>query len=164
VRRALRHSGPTPGLFEVPSAVELPPHTCCGRAGAPFHHCSVTCVCLSAYHSGHLPILPICLPVFLLVQRAKLTWARCRPRPQVNYKEPTPPDEQLVVRSQIVKIKESALVGGAKATVQVDLSLHQMQLGARAWGGGPFVSTGSPQHAPWAVDRPWEKTSGVGKP
>lgn len=43
----------------------------------------------------------------------------------MNYKEPTPPGEELVVRSQIVKVKDTpGVVGSAKSLVQVDLSLH----------------------------------------
>lgn len=49
----------------------------------------------------------------------------------VNYKEATPPNQSLVVRSQVVKIKDSANVGGGKATVQVDMSLHLAQPGGR---------------------------------
>ena len=57
----------------------------------------------------------------------------CLPKPPltltyellVTYEEPTPPEEPLIVRSQIVKVRESGDVGG-KATVQVDLTLHQV--------------------------------------
>jgi hypothetical protein len=45
---------------------------------------------------------------------------------QVNYKEPTPPGQDLIVRSQVIKIKESANVGSGKAAVKVDLSLHMV--------------------------------------
>ena len=40
-------------------------------------------------------------------------------------KEPTPPDEPLVVRSQITRVKDTGEVG-SKATVQVDTSLYQL--------------------------------------
>jgi hypothetical protein len=44
----------------------------------------------------------------------------------VQYKEPTPPNQDLVVRSRIVKVKDNAeKVGSGKPSVQVDLSLHQ---------------------------------------
>ena len=45
-----------------------------------------------------------------------LTW-------QVNYKEPTPPHADLVVRSSVVKIRDTADVGSGKTSVQVDLAL-----------------------------------------
>lgn len=56
----------------------------------------------------------------------------CLPKPPltltyemlVTYKEPTPPDETLIIRSQIVRIKESDQPGG-KATVQVDMNMYQ---------------------------------------
>lgn len=41
----------------------------------------------------------------------------------VTYKEPTPSDEPLLVRSQITRIKDSGEVG-SRATVQVDMTLH----------------------------------------
>lgn len=44
---------------------------------------------------------------------------------QVTFKEPTPPDEPLVVRSQITRVKDTGEVG-SKATVQVDTSLYQL--------------------------------------
>jgi len=77
----------------------------------------------------------------------------CLPKPpltltyelQVTFLEPTPPDEQLIVRSEIVSVKESGEVG-AKATVQVDLSLHQ-NLGGHekllATGSGIFKKLGA---------------------
>ena len=42
---------------------------------------------------------------------------------QVNFKEPTPPDQPLILRSTIVKIKDAPITGG-RASVQVDLTLH----------------------------------------
>lgn len=42
---------------------------------------------------------------------------------QVNFKEPTPPDQPLILRSTIVKIKDAPAAGG-RASVQVDLTLH----------------------------------------
>lgn len=46
---------------------------------------------------------------------------------QVQYKEPTPPNQDLVLRSTIVKVKDNAeKVGSGKPSVQVDLSLHQV--------------------------------------
>jgi hypothetical protein len=42
---------------------------------------------------------------------------------QVNYKEPTPPDANLVVRSAVVKIRDTADIGSGKTSVQVDLAL-----------------------------------------
>jgi acyl-coenzyme A thioesterase PaaI-like protein len=57
----------------------------------------------------------------------------CLPKPPltltfellVTYQEPTPPNENLIVRSQIMKVKDSSELG-AKATVQVDMTLHQL--------------------------------------
>lgn len=42
----------------------------------------------------------------------------------VTYKEPTPPNEKLVLRSEIVGIQEGQDIG-QKATVQVDMVLYQ---------------------------------------
>eukprot|EP00884_Botryococcus_braunii_P017515 jgi/Botrbrau1/4447/Bobra.0348s0035.1 len=42
----------------------------------------------------------------------------------VNFKEPTPAEQKLIVRSQVVRIKESSNVTLGKAAVQVELSLH----------------------------------------
>ena len=65
----------------------------------------------------------------------------------MTFKEPTPPDQLLIVRSQVVKIKESTTVGSGKATVQVDLSLHMVQDGQRekllATGTGIFKKLGA---------------------
>ncbi|CAL8460796.1 g327 [Coccomyxa elongata] len=48
----------------------------------------------------------------------------------VNYREPTPPNEDLIVRSKVVKVKDNAeKVGSGKPSVHVDLSLHQAQPG-----------------------------------
>ena len=46
---------------------------------------------------------------------------------QVNYKEPTPPEADLVVRSAVVKIRDTADVGSGKTSVQVDLALCLVQ-------------------------------------
>lgn len=45
----------------------------------------------------------------------------------VNYKEPTPPDADLVVISQVMSVKESAAPGMGKASVEVDVSLYLQQ-------------------------------------
>lgn len=50
----------------------------------------------------------------------------------MTFTEPTPPDEPLVVRSQIVRIKESGEIG-SKATVQA--SMHSRDLGVSGAGG-----------------------------
>lgn len=63
----------------------------------------------------------------------------CLPRPPltltaellVAFREPTPPGTPLVVRSSVVRIKESTSPGSGKASVQVDLTLHA------AADGGP---------------------------
>lgn len=55
----------------------------------------------------------------------------CLPKPPltltfemlVTFHEPTPPEESLTVRSQIVRIKESSEIG-TKSSVQVDMSLY----------------------------------------
>jgi acyl-coenzyme A thioesterase PaaI-like protein len=55
----------------------------------------------------------------------------CLPKPPltltyellVTFKEPTPPDEKLIVRSEIVSIREGEV--GSKATIQVNMTLHQ---------------------------------------
>lgn len=63
----------------------------------------------------------------------------------VTYQEPTPPDEPLVVRSHVVKVKESGEVG-AKATVQVDMTLHHMMGGQEkllATASGIFKKLGA---------------------
>ncbi|CAK0745314.1 hypothetical protein CVIRNUC_001611 [Coccomyxa viridis] len=65
-----------------------------------------------------------------LMDRAKL------PRPPltltaellVKYREATPPNEQLVVRSNVVNIKDNAeQIGGGKPAVQVNITLHQAE-------------------------------------
>lgn len=77
----------------------------------------------------------------------------CLPKPPltltyemlVTFDEPTPPGEPLIVRSEIVKVKESGDVG-AKATVQVDLTLHQVVGGHEkllATGSGIFKKLGA---------------------
>ena len=46
---------------------------------------------------------------------------------QVRYREATPPNEQLLVRSTVVSIKDNAeKVGGGKPSVQVDITLHKV--------------------------------------
>ena len=46
---------------------------------------------------------------------------------QVRYREATPPNEQLVVRSSVVSIKENnEKIGGGKPSVQVDITLHKV--------------------------------------
>ena len=57
--------------------------------------------------------------------------------PQVTFQEPTPPDEPLIVRSQIVRIKESGDIG-SKATVQVREG--GAAAGQAGRGGGTFPS------------------------
>lgn len=78
----------------------------------------------------------------------------CLPKPPltltyemlVTYEEPTPPNEPLVLRSNVVNITEGADVG-SKATVQVDLSLHQRmennQEKLLARGSGIFKKLGA---------------------
>eukprot|EP00197_Chlamydomonas_leiostraca_P008153 CAMPEP_0202869616 /NCGR_PEP_ID=MMETSP1391-20130828/12551_1 /ASSEMBLY_ACC=CAM_ASM_000867 /TAXON_ID=1034604 /ORGANISM="Chlamydomonas leiostraca, Strain SAG 11-49" /LENGTH=282 /DNA_ID=CAMNT_0049549953 /DNA_START=79 /DNA_END=927 /DNA_ORIENTATION=+ len=56
----------------------------------------------------------------------------CLPKPPltltaqmvVTYKEPTPPDTDLLVRSRVVSIKETAQPGMGKATVEVETSIY----------------------------------------
>lgn len=58
----------------------------------------------------------------------------CLPKPPltltasmfVTYKEPTPPNTDLVVRSQVVEVKENTHPGLGKATVEVDVSVYQL--------------------------------------
>lgn len=78
----------------------------------------------------------------------------CLPKPPltltyemlVTYEEPTPPNEDLVLRSTIVNIREGDQVG-SKATVQVDLTLHQKmdknQEKLLATGSGIFKKLGA---------------------
>lgn len=66
----------------------------------------------------------------------------------VNFKEPTPPGQPLVVRSQVAKLKGGAEVpGSGKATVQVDMTLHQLDPSGRetllATGTGLFKKVGA---------------------
>ena len=44
---------------------------------------------------------------------------------QVEFLEPTPPAQDLVVRSSVTRVRESEQVGSGKATVEVSLTLHQ---------------------------------------
>ncbi|KAK9820014.1 hypothetical protein WJX72_005151 [[Myrmecia] bisecta] len=64
----------------------------------------------------------------------------------VQYKEPTPPNVDLVVRSQVVQISDSTTVAG-KATVQVDITLHKKLSGGAekllAQGSGVFKKLGA---------------------
>ena len=43
----------------------------------------------------------------------------------MEFLEPTPPEQELVVRSSVTRVRESEQVGGGKATVEVSLTLHQ---------------------------------------
>ena len=43
----------------------------------------------------------------------------------MEFLEPTPPGQELVVRSSVTRVRESEQVGGGKATVEVSLTLHQ---------------------------------------
>lgn len=63
---------------------------------------------LALMDKGCLPMPPLTLTYEMLV----------------TFKEPTPPGEPLVLRSQITRVKDSGEVG-SKATVQVDTSLYQ---------------------------------------
>ena len=45
---------------------------------------------------------------------------------QVSYREPTPPDVELIVRSQVVKVKESTHPGLGKSSVEVDVVVMQV--------------------------------------
>lgn len=57
----------------------------------------------------------------------------CLPKPPltltasilVSYREPTPPDVELIVRSQVVKVKESTHPGLGKSSVEVDVVVMQ---------------------------------------
>lgn len=42
---------------------------------------------------------------------------------QVSYKEPTPPDTELVVRSHVVAVRENQAPGLGKAAVEVDVAI-----------------------------------------
>ena len=54
---------------------------------------------------------------------------------QVRYREATPPNEQLVVRSSVVSIKENTeKIGGGKPSVQVDITLHKVIRSPRRTG------------------------------
>ena len=45
----------------------------------------------------------------------------------MNYREPTPPEQDLVLRSTVVKVKDNAeRVGSGKPSVQVDISLFEV--------------------------------------
>lgn len=44
-------------------------------------------------------------------------------RAQVSYKEPTPPDTELVVRSHVVAVRENQNPGLGKAAVEVDVAI-----------------------------------------
>lgn len=58
----------------------------------------------------------------------------CLPKPPLtltasmfmSFKEPTPPDVPLTIRSNVMSVKESTHPGLGKATVEVDLSLYQV--------------------------------------
>jgi hypothetical protein len=45
------------------------------------------------------------------------------PALQVSYKEPTPPDTELVVRSHVVAVRENQNPGLGKAAVEVDVAI-----------------------------------------
>lgn len=42
---------------------------------------------------------------------------------QVSYKEPSPPDTELIVRSHVVAVRENQNPGLGKAAVEVDVAL-----------------------------------------
>ena len=67
---------------------------------------------------------PLSLALSFSLPRCQfLSFLSLAPVHQVNFKEPTPPDQPLVLRSHIVKIKDAPAAGG-RASVQVDLTLH----------------------------------------
>lgn len=77
----------------------------------------------------------------------------CLPKPPltltyellVTYVEPTPPDEPLIVRSEVVSVKDSGELGH-KAAIQVDMSLHHRVGGAEkllATASGIFKKLGA---------------------
>lgn len=79
----------------------------------------------------------------------------CLPKPPltltyemlITYEEPTPPNEELIVRSRILEVKESDSVG-SKATVHVELELLQKTSTPSAGhsggeGGEKLLATGS---------------------
>eukprot|EP00878_Enallax_costatus_P027277 GHUV01029345.1.p1 GENE.GHUV01029345.1~~GHUV01029345.1.p1 ORF type:complete len:130 (-),score=29.31 GHUV01029345.1:2124-2513(-) len=47
---------------------------------------------------------------------------------QVSYKEPSPPDTELVVRSQVVAVRENQNPGLGKAAVEVDVAILLPQM------------------------------------
>lgn len=47
----------------------------------------------------------------------------CSSACQVSYKEPTPPDTELVVRSHVVAVRENQNPGLGKAAVEVDVAI-----------------------------------------
>eukprot|EP00877_Chromochloris_zofingiensis_P002939 jgi/Chrzof1/12646/Cz07g02070.t1 len=61
---------------------------------------------------SHLPRPPLTLTASMLV----------------SYKEPTPPDTELVVRSNVVAIKDGTHPGLGKCSVEVDIGIYQTQL------------------------------------
>lgn len=49
---------------------------------------------------------------------------------QIEYKQPTPPNERLTLKSQVVKVKETPGIGMSKQSVEVDLWLYKRMGGA----------------------------------
>jgi hypothetical protein len=78
------------------------------------------------------------------------------PRTQVSYKEPTPPDTELVVRSHVVAVRENTNPGLGKAAVEVDIAILLpqpdgsekllVQVGVGLWGARQPGCARSKQH------------------
>lgn len=64
----------------------------------------------------------------------------------MTFKEPTPPDTPLHVRSKVIQVKESTNPGVSKASVEVDVSIYEKTpTGDRllVHGTGVFVRMGA---------------------
>ncbi len=62
--------------------------------------------------------------------------SRPLPRPQVTYKEPTPPDTPLLLVSRVLEVREHQVHGAHKAAVEVEVQLVLPQQGEGDAGVG----------------------------
>lgn len=66
-------------------------------------------------------LLPV--PLMLSSRQVRIRTSALFAVLQVSYKEPTPPDTELIVRSHVVAVRENQNPGLGKAAVEVDVAI-----------------------------------------